>query len=204
MADPQALCLTCGHPFEWHDRARATAKLRAEPPFERACYRDVRGVACPCDAFRDSGQSISAWRQRSPGQRLLQNALLTLLLVVMGLALLYAYRSQTPALPQVAVTQAVQEIQSGRVRSVVVSGPTAVLALKDGQREQTTVAEPDNVLANAITAYNAAHPSDQVELRYEPASQPLGVIGSVLLSLLPVLLIGGFFYYSIVQARRRS
>ena len=36
----------------------------------------------------------------------------------MGLALLYAYRSQTPAVPVVAYSQAVQDVQAGKVKQV--------------------------------------------------------------------------------------
>ena len=48
---------------------------------------------------------------------------LLVLVVVLGLGLLYAYRAQTPAVPTVPVTQAVQEIQQGRVLEVVSSTP---------------------------------------------------------------------------------
>lgn len=204
MTDPRSVCATCGHSFEWHDRAMARAKLGSDPPFERACYRDVRGIACPCNGFKDSGEPQFAPRSRTAGQRLIQNSILTLLLVVMGLALLYAYRSQTPAVPQVPVTQAVRDVQAGRVRSIVITNTTAVLTLRDGTREQTVVPQANNVLVDAVTAYNAANTRDQVELRYEASSEPFSVIGSVLLSLLPVLLIGGFFFYMMTQARRRS
>lgn len=200
VADPRAVCLTCGHAFEWHDRAMARARLRAEPPFERPCYREVRGVACPCDAFRDSGEWLASWQPRP--QRPLQQLALAVLLVVMGLGLLYAYRSQSPAIPQIPVTQAVVDIQAGRVRSIVISGSTAVLTLRDGRREQAAIAQPDNVIADAVSVYNAAHAADPVELRYESA-EPFSVIGSVVLSLLPVVLLGGFFLYLMYQQRRR-
>jgi hypothetical protein len=42
-----------------------------------------------------------------------------------------------------------------------------------------------------------------VTLTYEKDSQTFGIIGSVFLSLLPVLLIGGFVVYTMHQARRR-
>jgi ATP-dependent Zn protease len=128
----------------------------------------------------------------APRSRVLQNAVLTLLLVVMGLALLYAYRSQTPAVPEVDLTKALQDINAGQVRAVNIAGARATL-------------EPDTILARAVTDYNAAHPSQQIELKYQADTQPpLSVVGSVVLSLLPVLLIGGFFYYLMREARRRS
>jgi ATP-dependent Zn protease len=134
----------------------------------------------------------------------LQNGILTLLLVVMGLALLYAYRSQAPSVPQVSVTQALQDINAGRVRAVTIAGNTATLELKGGLgREQTTLPDPDTILGRAVAEYNAANPSQVIELRYVQESQPVSVIGSVILSLLPVLLIGGFFFY-MMRTRRSS
>jgi ATP-dependent Zn protease len=142
----------------------------------------------------------------APRSRVLQNAVLTLLLVVMGLALLYAYRSQTPAVPEVDLTKALQEINAGQVKAVTIAGARATLEFRDVTRgkEQTTIPEPDTILGRAVTDYNAAHPSQQIELKYQADTQPLIVVGSVVLSLLPVLLIGGFFYYLMREARRRS
>jgi len=115
----------------------------------------------------------------------------------MGVALLYAYRSQTPSLPQVSLSQALQDIGAGLVRAVTVTGNRATLEFRDSptHREQTTLPEPDTVVARAVSDYNTAHPSQPIELRYEQGSQTVAVIGSIVLSLLPVLLIGGFFYY---------
>ena len=120
----------------------------------------------------------------------------------MGLALLYAYRSQTPTVPDVDLTQALRDINAGQVRAVTIAGSKATLELRNGLTERTTVAQPDTILARAITEYNAANPSQTIELRYTSESQPVSVIGSIILSLLPVLLIGGFFYYVMMKARR--
>ena len=119
----------------------------------------------------------------------------------MGLALLYAYRSQTPAVPEVDLTRALADINSGQVRAVTMVGSEATLVLRTGATERTTVPQPDTILGRAVAEYNTAHPSQTIELRYEANAQPIGVIGSVVLSLLPVLLIGGFFYY-MMRTRR--
>jgi len=133
-------------------------------------------------------------------------AALALLLVVLGLGLLYAYRSQTPSVPEVDLSQAVQDTNSGRVRAVTIASNKATLEFRDNatHREQATLPEPDTVLARAVSDYNAAHPSQAIELRYVPDDQSLGVLGSILLSLLPVFLIGGLFYYMLMRARRGS
>lgn len=212
MLDARAICETCGHTRDWHDRDVARARLRSDPPVERPCYREVGGAPCRCGGFRESGTlAVPAGSQQAvgsaPRSRVLQNAVLTLLLVVMGLALLYAYRSQTPAVPEVDLTKALQDINAGQVRAVNIAGARATLEFRDVTRgkEQTTIPEPDTILARAVTDYNAAHPSQQIELKYQADTQPpLSVVGSVVLSLLPVLLIGGFFYYLMREARRRS
>jgi len=207
MLEARAICDTCGHTRDWHDRDAVRARLRTDPPIERPCYREVGGAPCRCGGFRESGSfAVPAGSQGSlgaaPRSRILQSGILTLLLVVMGLALLYAYRSQTPTVPDVDLTQALRDINAGQVRAVTIAGSKATLELRNGLTERTTVAQPDTILARAITEYNAANPSQTIELRYTSESQPVSVIGSIILSLLPVLLIGGFFYYVMMKARR--
>ena len=118
----------------------------------------------------------------------------------MGLALLYAYRSQTPAVQTVPVTTAVQHVQANRVKTVTVQANRASVELTDGTKEQTLLPDKDDPLLAAVTAYNATH-NNQVELKYEEQSATLSVVSSILLSLLPVLLIGGFFFYMMRQAQ---
>ncbi len=136
-----------------------------------------------------------------PRSRILQSGILTLLLVVMGLGLLYAYRSQTPAVPEVDVTRALADINSGQVRAVTIAGSKATLTFRTGAKEATTIPQPDTIVGRTVADYNAAHPSQLIELTYESDTQPVSVIGSIILSLLPVLLIGGFFYY-MMRTRR--
>jgi ATP-dependent Zn protease len=139
----------------------------------------------------------------APGLELIRVAALVLLLIVLGLGLLYAYRSRAPSVPEVDIGTAIQDINAGQVRAVTIVGNKATLEFRDGHKEQTTVPQPDTIFAPSVAGYNATHPSQPVELRYTPQeSQPVaGVVGSILLSLLPVLLIGGFFYYT-MRARR--
>ena len=123
----------------------------------------------------------------------------------MGLALLYAYRSQTPAIQPESMTQAVQDVQAGRVKSVTIVANKATLELTDTAATKKIVNLPDttqqNELSLAVTAYNNANPTRPVDLKYEEQSATFSVIGSILLSLLPVLLIGGFFFYMMRQAQ---
>jgi cell division protease FtsH len=122
----------------------------------------------------------------------------------MGLALLYAYRSQTQPVPEVDISQAQQDVNAGRIKSVAFIANKATLQFKDSDthKEQTTVLEPDTILSKTVQDYNSTHlASDQVALKFLENSQTLSVVGSILLSLLPVLLIGGFFFYMMRQAQ---
>jgi cell division protease FtsH len=122
----------------------------------------------------------------------------------MGLALLYAYRSQTPSVPEVDISQAQQDVNAGRIKSVAIVANKATLQFKDSDthKEQTTVPEPDTILSKTVQDYNSSHlASDQVALKFQESSQTLSVVGSIVLSLLPVLLIGGFFFYMMRQAQ---
>ncbi len=210
MLEARAICETCGHTRDWHDRESIRARLRAEPPIERPCYREVGGAPCPCNGFRDSGTLVvpaGALSMGGPaaGFSIVRAAVIVLLLVVLGLGLLYAARSQTPSIPEVDISQAMQDINAGRVRAITIAGSRATLEFRDSasHKEQTTVPQPDNVLAPAVLSYNAAHPSQPIEIQAVPESQPVVVLGAVILSLLPILLIGGFFYYVMREARRR-
>src|SRR5207237_7794124 len=48
--------------------------------------------------------------------------------------------------------------------------------------------------------YNTPH-ADKVALKFQVDNQAMSVVGSIVLSLLPVLLIGGFFFYMMRQAQ---
>ena len=209
MLDPRAICETCGHTREWHDRNAERARLGSDPPVERPCFREVGGAACRCGGFRESGMFATPGSMPMPGSApslgIAGVAALALLLVLLAIALLYAYRSQTPSVPQVDLPQAIQNINAGRVRAVSIVANKATLEFTDNpsQKEQTTLPQPDTVLAPAVASYNAANPSQAIVLRYEQGTQPIGVVGPIVLSLVPVFLIGGFFYY-LMGTRRRS
>ncbi|TMF81266.1 MAG: ATP-dependent zinc metalloprotease FtsH, partial [Chloroflexi bacterium] len=120
----------------------------------------------------------------------------------MGLALLYAYRSQTPSVPEVDISQAQLDINAGSIKSVIIVANKATLQFKDSDthREQTTVPEPDTIISKTVQDYNTTH-ADKVALKFQDSNNSLSIVGSIVLSLLPVLLIGGFFFYMMRQAQ---
>ena len=125
----------------------------------------------------------------SPVAGLLRVGLVIIALFVL-VGLLYAYRSQTPAVPSVSLEQVLSEIQDGRVQAVTIEGNRATVVLVDGRTEQATIPEPDTVLARAVTVRNqtvdAAH---LIRLRFSPTSPDFSVVPSIFLSILPLLLL---------------
>jgi cell division protease FtsH len=124
-------------------------------------------------------------------------------LIVMGLALLYAYRSQTPSVQTVAYSQAIQEISSGPVKKVTITGGKATLELQSGEKQQTTVPQPPEALEKVLNDYNSANPSRPIVVEFQSDSSGIQVVFSIILSLLPVLLLGAFFLYLTSRLRSR-
>jgi cell division protease FtsH len=122
----------------------------------------------------------------------------------MGLALLYAYRSQTPAVQTVEITKAIQEVQAGQVKKVTIltgANKATIELVANSDKQQTNLPDKDEVFQKALFDYNTANPSRQITIDYQQESATFSVIGSIFLSLLPVVLIGGFFFYMMRQAQ---
>jgi len=125
----------------------------------------------------------------------------------MGFALLYAYKAQAPAAATVGYSAAIDEVNAGQVKEVSISGSTASVTLNDGSTTKQMVNigdDRDGLFKKAILDYNTANAGNaakRVNLVLPQESQTFGIIGSILLSLLPVLLIGGFFIYMMRQAQ---
>ncbi|MGH2450289.1 MAG: ATP-dependent zinc metalloprotease FtsH [Candidatus Limnocylindria bacterium] len=120
----------------------------------------------------------------------------------MGVALLYAYRTQSPSAEKIPMTVAIQRIQAGDIKQVTLGETQAILETHDGTKLQTQLPAESQIFQQAILDYNAGVPvTREVVIEVEEQSATFGVIGTVMLSLLPVLLIGAFFIYMMRQAQ---
>jgi len=139
---------------------------------------------------------------RSP---VIQVIALLLLVFVGGLGLLYAYRSQSPAIPTVPLTQAITDIQNGSVDQILLENDRATLTFTLGSREQTFVGGSRDVLLQAVTEYNRAHPAKDIQMRVDDR-YPFGqTLLSVVLGLLPlVFLIALVLFAAYAFARARA
>jgi ATP-dependent Zn protease len=144
--------------------------------------------------------------QGSAATTLIRAAALALLLLLAGIALLYAYRAQSPSAQVVSYDRAVSEIQSGQVRAVTITTDGATIEKTDGSRESSTTGSTDaGALEKVVVNYNATQSDDKkISLTIQKDSQTFGIVGPIVLSLLPVLMIGAFFIYMMRQAMRRT
>ncbi len=135
--------------------------------------------------------------------RIFKNGIVTLFLVALGLAGLYAYGQQKPQADQVSLSRAISDIQAGKVKTVTiaVNGNSAILDLVDQRREQTTVSERTDTLEKVILDYNTGHPNQQVDIVYKQESQTFQWIGQLVLAILPIIFIAGLFLYMMRQAQ---
>ncbi len=95
-------------------------------------------------------------------------AVLTLLLA--GLAFLYAYRAQSPAVPTVSTTQAIEDVNNARVDTVVVEDSSVTLTLTDGRRERVETAGDPQPILSAVQELNRRLPGRSILVRsmYSP------------------------------------
>jgi ATP-dependent Zn protease len=134
----------------------------------------------------------------------MMTGLLALLLVVLGVVLLYAYRSQTPSVQSVSYSDAVQKINAGQVKKVTIVANKATLELYDStEKQQLTLPDRPETFQKLLDDYNAANPSRRIIIDYQTESATFSVIGSIFLSLLPIVLLGAGFVYLTSRLRPR-
>ena len=91
----------------------------------------------------------------------------------MGLALLYAYRSQTPAVQSIEITKAIQEVQAGQVKKVTImtgANKATIELVANSDKQQTNLPDKDEVFQKALFDYNTANPSRQITIDYQQES----------------------------------
>jgi ATP-dependent Zn protease len=163
----------------------------------RFCGRQVTPLS---DARREpQGEARTAGR-------LFTLVLLLILLVVLGVALLYGYKAQSPSAQPVPYSQAVSEIQAGQVKRVAIAGDSATMVKVDGANEMVTVGTTDSgAFQRVILDYNAAEPAGrQVELSLQKDQQTFGMIGAVLFGYIPAILLVALIGFLALRLTRRG
>lgn len=115
----------------------------------------------------------------------------TLVVVFLFYGVLYAYRSQAPAMPQVPLSQALSDVQAGRVKSVLIEGTRGTVTLTDGTMRLVTLPDRDGrSLSEAVSAHNEVDPARRTELRFDNSADTIdpGAFARMLVVVLGVVL----------------
>jgi hypothetical protein len=138
-------------------------------------------------------------------------ALIALLLVAF-LAFLYAYRAQTPTasatptMASVSLSEAMEQVRSGRVKTITFDRGVATIQLADGTRQQTILEGTGDheALGASAMQYSRANPASPVGIQ-----QVIDHVGEdsnavALLFLVSIVLFGGLTALAVSSYRGRA
>ena len=154
-------------------------KVRTWARLHYAAGRRIIQACCVTGGPKDAG--VTYWD-------LLRIALVVLLLTVLAISFLYAFRAQQAPGEYVPFGQVLTELQEGRVRSVVIEGHRATVALADGRIQQTTT-PGDDQLTRAVLDRNRADPAHPIAMRYQPFTADFGWVMAIGVGVLPLLIL---------------
>lgn len=117
-------------------------------------------------------------------------------LLVLVALISYAAYHQPSTLKEIPISQAVQQANAGQYQKIVVSGSEIDITPK-GQSKPTL---KSHLEANATLKDEGINLS-KVEVTVKPSSGTGAVIGSLLINLIPVVLIGGLLYFMLKSAQ---
>jgi len=136
--------------------------------------------------------------------KMFRNGIIILVIVIAVVGLFYTYTQQQPKETPVSYTTIADQIQEGKVSKITLSSTKMVAELKDsGQREVATIGERTiDSIHRLVDDYNKGKSKqDEVDLKYDPDSQVYNILFSFGMALVPVLLIGAFFFFMMRQAQ---
>ncbi len=130
-----------------------------------------------------------------------RNYLVYFIAVVIGLLLIYTYIFPHDSAPdQINLSQAIQDINEGKVKRALIDGDTVTLEYKEDGEKKTTTKEAGDTFINQLVANGVS--LDKLEI--EPKDTSSDAFWGTLLSFLPIILIAAFFFFILRQSRNAS
>ncbi len=126
-------------------------------------------------------------------------SIILILLIISGIFTLFSHPFQEKT--QMSLTQLVDEINQGKVKQVIVSGNLLEITLQDGTSAESTK-ETDLALSQSLINYGVDKAQlSKIDLQNKETSNVWGWLAPLLLTVLPLLVFGFFFWNISRQAR---
>ncbi len=123
-----------------------------------------------------------------------KNILYSIVAIVVLLVAVVAFSNTTPKPTEVSLSKAIEQVSKGQVDRIDVSGDKLIITLKDGSKE-ASVKESGTSLKDYGLDYT------KVRVVVENPNNDSGKWLDIILTVLPVALIIGFFYFMMRQAQ---
>jgi cell division protease FtsH len=137
--------------------------------------------------------------------RLVRNSVVLVVLAVFGLALLWTYIVDSSAGEPYTYTMLLQDAKKGDIKSVTQDGTKLTVVLNGATDKPKTAIVPSlnlNYRAEICEAAGTPNPADcTVNFQAVEESAAGGILATLLVSMLPVLLIGAFIFFMMRQAQ---
>jgi len=155
-------------------------------------------------------ETYIGWYNHSRGQEVHVNSrnqsyIIYLLLFIAIVAMVYFnIRQQPDAQGPLPINQVAQQIQDGKITRIVVKDDNSLLVISSGGSgpiEQTARKEPETTLVSQLLAFGVTPEQlTKVAIEVNPPSPWAGILNLAYI-FLPVILIGGFFWFVFRQAQ---
>lgn len=132
----------------------------------------------------------------------MRNYIMYIVIALVGVVLLYTYiLPQQGETEEIPLSQAIEDIEAGRVERSIVEGNTVRLEYENSDIIKVTNKEPGDSFAAQLETYGV----DPRQANIDPESEGSAAIWLNLLgTFLPILLIAGFFFIILRQSRNAS
>lgn len=148
------------------------------------------------DSPKPSSNNGQNWKEN------MRNYSMYAIIALVGIVLLYTYvLPQQPSTEEIPLSQAIEDIEADKVTRSTVEGNTVKLEYEDGDTTKVTNKEPGDSFAAQLETYGV----DPRKANIDPEDESTaGFWAGLLLNLLPILLIAGFFFLILRQSRNAS
>ncbi len=130
--------------------------------------------------------------------------ILIFIIIILIIAAVYTIYAPTQTTQQVSISKVAEEIKNNQVKNIKQEGTKITVTLNDNKQQTSSISDNEKITDTLkFMGVNNIDPN-KVTIDSKPASSSSFWIGTLIQVLLPVILIGGIFYYFIRQSQGAS